>query len=767
MYKYISMFTISSFLMSTYILFAKYRANKNKKSIILLFSISLIILIKSIVIYKNIYFSSIDYIYNILVILSILGLVKSKIQKEKSIILSIYSLYIFFSLIFNNNEDMINIGKFIDLLLSMYILYVLFKDNIVFINEKEESIKSRLNKIDNKIKIDNKKLVENKNITKSISDTLSKKQDILEMILGSSNKCLMIIDNHGNVLSDDNNFYKMWNQYKNYDSKIKLNMFLEDNIKNSDDFLYSIINVREFNKQIVNEIESKDERYFNCTYSPFTINNETVGVVCSLVDITYEKKSKKKIKENDTKYKKIVDNIPYSILIVDDNDILYSNEKNKEIDFYNDDIKNIILEKSIKGEVYYKSKSSNNLCLNIDRVDFYDGENIKNVVAIRNITKYKELIRKVDLSKKKYESFVNLIPEGIYMYDLNNKNIVYSNKSLNDMINLVNVSSNNFINTNQTFTITDDKLNGEIKYKRNKLKNKYGKDIYIESGSMVIDVNQKLKGIGIVNDVTDIVKSEIIEREIEEKKRENKMKMEFFINMSHELKTPLNVITSSNQLLEIVYKDYISNNPESEISKVTGIVKKHSYMLMGLINNIIELSKLESDFYESERDYYNLISVVEDICEEFNSYVKVNNVNILFDTDKEEKVANIDPKDIEKIILTILSMIIRYTGKDSIINVDLNILDEKTIISIKNNGNYDYQRYLKDNEKKSLELGLAVVKLLLNLYDGKLNIETNEINSIEINIEIKSEAKSKKYKERIKHKGDNYIYAEYLRMCNF
>lgn len=767
MYKYISMFTISSFLMSTYILFAKYRANKNKKSIILLFSISLIILLKSIVIYKNIYFSSIDYIYNILVILSILGLVKSKIQKEKSIILAIYSLYIFFSLIFNNNEDMINIGKFIDLLLSMYILYVLFKDNIVFINEKEESIKSRLNKIDNKIKIDNKKLFENKNITKSISDTLSKKQDILEMILGSSNKCLMIIDNHGNVLSDDNNFYKMWNQYKNYDSKIKLNMFLEDNIKNSDDFLYSIINVREFNKQIVSEIESKDERYFNCTYSPFTINNETVGVVCSLVDITYEKKSKKKIKENDTKYKKIVDNIPYSILIVDDNDILYSNEKNKEIDFYNDDIKNIILEKSIKGEVYYKSKSSNNLCLNIDRVDFYDGENIKNVVAIRNITKYKELIRKVDLSKKKYESFVNLIPEGIYMYDLNNKNIVYSNKSLNDMINLVNVSSNNFINTNQTFTITDDKLNGEIKYKRNKLKNKYGKDVYIESGSMVIDVNQKLKGIGIVNDVTDIVKSEIIEREIEEKKKENKMKMEFFINMSHELKTPLNVITSSNQLLEIVYKDYINNNPESEISKVTGIVKKHSYMLMGLINNIIELSKLESDFYESERDYYNLISVVEDICEEFNSYVKVNNVNILFDTDKEEKVANIDPKDIEKIILTILSMIIRYTGKDSIINVDLNILDEKTIISIKNNGNYDYQRYLKDNEKKSLELGLAVVKLLLNLYDGKLNIETNEINSIEINIEIKSEAKSKKYKERIKHKGDNYIYAEYLRICNF
>lgn len=353
------------------------------------------------------------------------------------------------------------------------------------------------------------------------------------------------------------------------------------------------------------------------------------------------------------------------------------------------------------------------------------------------------------------------------MYDLNNKNITYSNKSLNDMLNLVDVNNNNFININQTFTVADDKVSESVKYKRNKVKNKYGEDIYIESGSMIIDINQKLKGIGIVTDVTDIVKSEMIEKEIEEKKKENKKKMEFFINMSHELKTPLNVITSSNQLLEVVHKDYIYNNPESELSKVVGIVKKHSYMLMGLINNIIELSKLESDFYESNRDYYNLISIIEDICEEFNSYVKVNNVNILFDTDEEEKVANIDPKDIEKIILTILSMVIRYTGKDSVINVDLSILDEKTIIAIRNNGNYDYQRYLKDNERKSLELGLSVVKLLLKLYDGKLDIKTNEINNIEINVEIKCEVKSKEYKERIKNKGDNYIYAEYLRMCNF
>ncbi len=474
-----------------------------------------------------------------------------------------------------------------------------------------------------------------------------------------------------------------------------------------------------------------------------------------------------KRKVNDTKYKKIVDNIPYSILITDESNILYSNEKNADLDFNNEDIKNIILEKSIKGEVYYSGNDIKNICLNIDRVDFEDEEGIKHVIAIRNITKYKELLKEVEYSKKKYESFVNLIPEGIYINDLNSKNITYSNKALNDMLKCVDVKTNSFIDINQSFTMANDKSSGSVKYKRNKIKNKYGEDIYIECGSMLIEVNKKLKGIGIVTDVTDIVKAEIIEREIEAKKKENKMKMEFFINMSHELKTPLNVITSSNQLLEIVYKDYIEKDGESELAKVVGIVKKHSYMLMGLINNIIELSKLESDFYESERDNYNIIRVIEDICEEFNDYVKVNNINILFDTDEEEKVANIDPKDIEKIILTLLSMIIRYTDKDSEINVDLNVLEDKTIISIKNNGRYDYERYIKDNERKSLDLSISVVELLIKLYGGSLNINNKEINSIDVTVEIRSEQEESVYKERIKHNGDNYIYAEYLRMCNF
>lgn len=767
MYNYVSILTVSSFLMSLYISFAKYNVNKNKKNFMSTFILGAISMCKIASISSNFYFNNINYLYNIMIIMLILNINKKNTNKEKSMILSVYFLYIVFNLLFNKSIIFMNFSKYVDLLISIYILKVIFENNISFINKKEENIKYKLYRISNKIKNDNEKLIYNKHITKNISSILSKKQEVLETVLGSNNKCLLIIDNHGNILSDDNNFYKMWNEYKNYDSKIKLNMFLEDNIKNQDDFLYNIINVREFNKQIIGEIESKDGRFFNCTCSPFLINDENVGVVCSLVDITYEKKSKIKIKENDTKYKKIVDNIPYSILITDESNILYSNEKNADLDFNNEDIKNIILEKSIKGEVYYSGNDIKNICLNMDRVDFEDEEGIKHVIAIRNITKYKELLKEVEYSKKKYESFVNLIPEGIYINDLNSKNITYSNKALNDMLKCVDVKTNSFIDINQSFTMANDKSSGSVKYKRNKIKNKYGEDIYIECGSMLIEVNKKLKGIGIVTDVTDIVKAEIIEREIEAKKKENKMKMEFFINMSHELKTPLNVITSSNQLLEIVYKDYIEKDGESELAKVVGIVKKHSYMLMGLINNIIELSKLESDFYESERDNYNIIRVIEDICEEFNDYVKVNNINILFDTDEEEKVANIDPKDIEKIILTLLSMIIRYTDKDSEINVDLNVREDKTIISIKNNGRYDYERYIKDNERKSLDLSISVVELLIKLYGGSLNINNKEINSIDVTVEIRSEQEESVYKERIKHNGDNYIYAEYLRMCNF
>lgn len=761
MYKYISILSISIFLMSLYIIYSNFTINKSKKNISLLVSISAIIISKIIFLINN-NLMAIDFLYKFIIVLVIIQLNLLTKKRKYGLILGTYFLYIIISLAFK--DKIINIKGSLDVILAIYTFYRVYVLNIKNICEKKLTLNSKLDKAGYKKKLSNEKLSYAKSITKWINNNLEKKEIILDTILNESKKCIMIIDKDGYIVSDENNFIKIWKEYEGFKGKVNINLFLKESIKNSDEFLHNLRKAREFEKEIKGELEGKDGRYFSIDYAPFIISNENVGAICSVIDITYDKKSKLKIKENDAKYKKIVDNIPYSVLITDENNILYNNEKYENINFNKYNIKNIILESCINGEICYIGENCEQTCLNIDRISFKDGESIKNVVAIRDITKYKKLSQELEYSKKKYESLVNIIPEGICILDLPKKKMTYSNKAIENMLSSVGMKEiKNSINDN--IIIPSENDNDVVQFERKAIKNKFGEDVYLECGAMVIDVNEKLKMIGITRDVTDQVKAELMEKEIEEKKKENKIKNEFFINMSHELKTPLNVITSSNQLLEVMHKDYIEKNPESEISKAVGVVKKHSYMLIGLIDNIINLSKIESDFYESKRDYYNIVSIVEDVCSEFDKYVKVNNVNILFDTDEEEKVVKIDPYDIEKVILTLLSMIIRYLHNDSVVYVDLNVLDNKITINISSKGQFNYQIYINDQERKSLDMGIEVAKSIAKLYNGYIDIKIGLNNDIDIKVDFKLGEESETYKKRIKNKGDDFIYEEYLRIC--
>ena len=76
-------------------------------------------------------------------------------------------------------------------------------------------------------------------------------------------------------------------------------------------------------------------------------------------------------------------------------------------------------------------------------------------------------------------------------------------------------------------------------------------------------------------------------------------------------------------------KSLLSNNVE--------VIKKNSDVLMEIINNIMDLSKLELNIYESNKDYYNIVNLVEDTAVAFNDYIKLNDIEIFFDTDEDKE----------------------------------------------------------------------------------------------------------------------------------
>ncbi len=821
MYKYINLFSISIFLTSIYILYANWTAKRNKKNtMILMILITIVvyqltitikghdinllqynsqILMMLLILKLNLYklknhnlklVMNINYIlallpilistnyklieYNRLVLLYLLmatvymfsiSIYNYNLRKSSKVIIILNLSYIAICLLVKKNMYISNIGYILELISSTVILREIY---IIYIKESElKNIKlsKKISLFSDEIINDDEKLNINKNISMTIKENLDKKNKLLNTILDQSNKCVILIDNLGNIVNEDESFYNMWREYKSFKGNLSLLEFLDNSVKNKDKFLQYLNLLDKKTDKLKGEFEGKDSRYFECTYCKIIIDDNEIGFICYIEDITYKKKSEMKIKENQIKYKKIVDNIPYSILLTDENNIIYNNKKSQNIDFRSKEINNALFNSNKNGEFKYIYEDDKEIFLNIDRASFRDSNSKKNVIAIRDITEYKKLLKKLKFSKEKYESLVNIIPEGIYIANFNN-NIIYANSRFLEMTNYNTVEEIDIDNISKSMIITNSKDDENIKFQRRSVKSGQ-EDMHIECGGTIIEVNKKLHFVGIVRDITKQVKAELMEIEIEKQKVANKIKSEFFINMSHELKTPLNVISSSNQLMSILHKEDIKLNPDSQLSHTVEIIKKNTDILMEIINNIIDLSKLELNVYESNKDYYNIVTLVEDTAVEFNDYVKLNDIEIFFDTDEEEKIGFVDPKDIEKIILTLLTMILRYSDKKSLVGILLISKRSKSIISIKNTGGYDYNKYINDKDRRILDIAVSLAKHIIVLYNGKIDIKTDSDKNIEVTIELNLDNDIKNYKSRVRDDNDEFIYQKYLNMCNF
>jgi len=822
MYKYINLFSISIFLASTYILYANLTSKRNKKNTmtfiilitIIMYNIMIIIkgydkslleynsqiLIMLLILKLNLYrlknnnlsfIMNINYILSLLPILTLnnykaieysklvllymlmstvymfsISIYNYNLKKSSNLILILNLSYMTICLLFKNNAYIEGIGDLLELISSIEILTSIYKIYIKESINKNINISEKIKLFTDDIITDDKNLDINKNISKTINENLNKKKKLLNTILDQSNKCVILIDNLGNILNEDESFYNMWSEFKGLKNNLSLIEFLDKSVKNKDKFLQYINLLDKNTEKLKGEFEGKDGRYFDCTYCKIFVDKNDIGFICYVEDITYKKRSEMIIKDNNMKYKKIVDNIPYSILLTNENNIIYNNKKGQNIDFRSKQINNAIFNSYENGEFKYIYENNKEVFLNINRSSFKDNNGKKNVVAIRDITEHKKLLKKLKLSKEKYESLVNMIPEGIYIANFDSNKITYANSRFLEMINYNTVEDIDTDNISDSMVLTSSKVDENIKFQRKTVKTING-DMHIECGGTVIDVNKKLNVVGIVRDITEQVKSELIEIEIEKQKMINKIKSEFFINMSHELKTPLNVISSSNQLMSILHKDDIKLNPNSLLSSNIEVIKKNSDILMEIVNNVMDLSKLELNIYESNKDYYNIVNLVEDTAVEFNDYIKLNDIEIFFDTDEEEKIGFVNPKDIEKIILTLLTMILRYSNNKSIVDILLSSKNNRSIICIKNTGGYDYNKYINDKDRRILDIAVSLAKHLILIYNGKIDIKTDSNKNIEVTIEISLNSDIKHYKSRVRDDNDEFIYQKYLNMCNF
>ena len=121
----------------------------------------------------------------------------------------------------------------------------------------------------------------------------------------------------------------------------------------------------------------------------------------------------------------------------------------------------------------------------------------------------------------------------------------------------------------------------------------------------------------------------------------DKLKTEFFANISHELKTPLNVIYSALQMCNILI-DNDSSYKGNSIHKYMQMIKQNCYRLIRLINNIIDITKIDLGYIKLNLKNEEMVSVVENIVMSVVSYAEIKGISITFDTDVEERIMACD-----------------------------------------------------------------------------------------------------------------------------
>lgn len=261
------------------------------------------------------------------------------------------------------------------------------------------------------------------------------------------------------------------------------------------------------------------------------------------------------------------------------------------------------------------------------------------------------------------------------------------------------------------------------------------------------DINNKDE-IGVLSDSFNNMITEN-KRLVEELVQYDKLKTEFISNMSHELKTPLNIIFSTAQLFSVYISKDANLNNINKLNEYTTYIKQNCYRLLRLVNNIIDISKIDSKFMELNLKNQNIVQVAEEITLSTIPYVQGMARIIIFDTDIEEKIMAFDEENLERILLNLISNATKFTNPGDTIEVSVYDKNNHVILSVKDNGigipedklSQIFERFkqvdpILSRAHEGSGIGLAIVKSLVEMHGGTINVKSKYKEGTEFTISL-------------------------------
>ena len=229
-----------------------------------------------------------------------------------------------------------------------------------------------------------------------------------------------------------------------------------------------------------------------------------------------------------------------------------------------------------------------------------------------------------------------------------------------------------------------------------------------------------------------------------ELERTEELRRDLMANVSHDLKTPLTMIKAYAEMAI----DLHSKNKKKQKEDIE-IITSETDRLSLLVEDILELSKMQSNIENLNIEEFDLISLSEEILKKYNLYQETENYKFIFNHNEEKIKIAADKKKIQQVIYNLLNNAINYTGEDNTVTLNINKNKDKILVEIIDTGKgikeedipYIWDKYYKNKKKHKRNLigtglGLSIVKNILEMHNYKYGVKTKQNEGTNFYFEI-------------------------------
>jgi PAS domain S-box-containing protein len=380
------------------------------------------------------------------------------------------------------------------------------------------------------------------------------------------------------------------------------------------------------------------------------------------------------------------------------------------------------------------------------------GDLVGSTGILTDITYRKEAEQAINTEKIKFEQLFENSPVAIALLDEKNR-VVTINSSFSKLFGyslkeIEDTDIDEFITSEdykeEAVSISGVTHIGKSVSQEGYRKRKDGVNIFVKVAGVPVITNDKT--VNIYAMYVDLTERKKVEEEIQKAKEKaeelSRVKSYFFANMSHELRTPLIGILGFSEIMQ----DYVKEN--NELLQMARTIHSSGYRLLETLNNILRISKIESEKVDYRLQETNIIPIIDECLNLYSQIAKASNIDLKKQYKTIALMCNVDKGLFREVMNNLISNSIKFSP-DASIFVNAKEKGGKAIIEVKDTGIgipdekkeliWEAFRQVSEGLNRGFEgtgLGLTISKKYIELMKGKIYFESEEGKGTTFTIEL-------------------------------